>query len=58
MNKDTDAWWAEVEESASGIQKQIEACLLWWPTAKNNDEVGGLMHTIAVLKNFHAQDYY
>ena len=51
-------WWKEVEESPSGVQKLIDGCLLWWPTARRSKEVTELVEAIEILKDFHNRDYY
>ena len=58
LNKNTDAWWEEVEEGPSCIQKSIDDCKLWWPTAEDSAEGIALLQAISVLKRFHRQDFY
>ena len=58
LNKNTEVWWKEIEESPSGIQKLIDECLLWWPTAHKSKEVTELSEAIEILKDFHNRDYY
>ena len=58
LNKNTDAWWEEVEKGPSRIQKSIDDCKLWWPTAEDSAEGIALLQAISELKRFHRQDFY